>query len=520
MVVTLAIPQAPSSLAQQAPSGDVNRFVEQYQKLSDEYDPITLTSSERIHGWMSGDGLLAYLFMFEATQDQRYLREFTRDADRLLLLRDSERYLPDHRGLYLPAWRSEDTYLSAQVILMNAQGNPTLSFLTPALYRWQSSGSGQWRNYRLRVEHRGEARFDLSLILSRGHAGESQHRWEGLTMDPGVTTNPGSYAPRHFQRGETLGWRRQHNVFDLQAPGTPSQRRPVEGQFEFVEGRYNQITNTGTCSFPLAYFARLVQESPELKSHAVLEKKAAQYAKATIRAVAVHDDEWRENDRGEGWYIARQSAPQWSAGSDMPINQSNVLGLVMVELSRITENPIYRERATKLARSFKNDMEYVTRDDSYLWSYWLKEGKVGSLEPQQPEDLGHAGPNVLFVYWCYKNDIVFDRTDLQRIANTLLKYVIDWEDLTVAERIGGQEEGRADEFWRFLPLAYVDKRVYEFARDWAFRHGLTWLDEEKEARGGPADPVARRKNRHHRMRVSWATLAWVGSRLQEKSASQ
>ena len=231
-------------------------------------------------------------------------------------------------------------------------------------------------------------------------------------------------------------------------PEPPHRGAPWKGNSSSWKAAITGLPIRGRAPSHSHYFARLVQESPELKSHAVLEKKAAQYAKATIRAVAVHDDEWRENDRGEGWYIARQSAPQWSAGSDMPINQSNVLGLVMVELSRITENPIYRERATKLARSFKNDMEYVTRDDSYLWSYWLKEGKVGSLEPQQPEDLGHAGPNVLFVYWCYKNDIVFDRTDLQRIAQ---------HPSEVCDRLGRPHCSRA--YWR--PGRRKSRRILE-----------------------------------------------------------
>ncbi|MDA2925982.1 hypothetical protein MYX78_01920 [Acidobacteria bacterium AH-259-G07] len=486
-------------------AADLNLFVEHYDTLSKGYDPITLTSSERIHGWMSGDGLLAYLFVYEATGETRYLESFIQHADRLLSLRDVERGLPDHRGLYLPAWRTEDTYLSGQVILKNAAGEPTLSFLTPALYQWRGKKTPGLGSHVLRVEHLDRTRFNLTFLRDAGSSHEKAFHWNNLTMET-EGANGGHYAPTQFEPHEVKGWRRQYSLFDLGAAGTAAERIPVEEEFEMVEGRYPRITNTGTSCFPLAYFARLVKESETLRRKGNFDKKAEQYIEAVELAVAVHDDEWRENQEGEGWYVARRSAPQWSAGLDLPINQSNVLGLAMLELGRISGDPLYRDRVTKLARAFKNNMDYIGETEAYLWPYWLKEGKVGSTGSQEPEDIGHAGPNVLFAYRCYENGIVFSRTDMQRIANTWVKYVIRPEH-RIAATIGGQGEGSPDEQWRFLLLALFDRRVYDFARTWALGEGGNWLSRKVES--APVDPEARQKSLRHRMRLTWATLAWV-----------
>lgn len=360
-------------------SGDLERFRQQYERLSRDYDPITLTSSERLHGWMSGDGILAFLLMHEATGQERYLREFTHHADRLLKLRDVDRGLQNHRGERLPAWRSEDAYLLAQAILKSSLRESALSFLTPAIFRWsEQSAGGVLGRLLLKVKHIDQTRFSMVLTVNAGAPQEKIHTWENLTMDRNASGGEqGDFAPERFEADETLDWRRQINLFDLQAPGTPEERIPAEGEFPLTEGRYTRITNKGTLNFQLAYFARMVLQSDFLRENPHFRERAARYVEATQQAVAVHDDQWRDNGSGEGWFIARKFVPQWSAGVDLPINQYNVLGLTMIERARLTRDRHYRDRVTKLARAFKKDMEHVAEDDAYLWFYSLKRGKVG-----------------------------------------------------------------------------------------------------------------------------------------------
>ena len=65
----------------------------------------------------------------------------------------------------------------------------------------------------------------------------------------------------------------------------------------------------------------------------------------------MHDEEWCENDDGEGWYIHPADAPTWTAGIDAPYNWAHAMGSALAELYRATDDTRYRNRVVKLART-------------------------------------------------------------------------------------------------------------------------------------------------------------------------
>lgn len=168
LVAALSVGVAWRGFAQTQPEEGYRQVVIELEKRIDEIaiDPILLTPSDRVHGWATGEALQVFLWLHEATGKISHLREFIHHADRLLALRDVERGLPDHRGLYLPAWRTEDTYLGKQAVLLNDDGRPTLSFVTENVYLWRKENP-EGRDV-LRVERLDGERFNLELTAFYG----------------------------------------------------------------------------------------------------------------------------------------------------------------------------------------------------------------------------------------------------------------------------------------------------------------------------------------------------------------
>jgi len=165
--------------------------------------------------------------------------------------------------------------------------------------------------------------------------------------------------------------------------------------------RYAWIVHAGMITYPLARFAWLVKSRPELGK--AFGAKAAAYEKDVIETVKAFDKYWKEGPgKGEGFY--------WGLvlGKALPLNQQNALGRTQVMLWLTTGQAVYKERAEKLARYFKNRMKLT--EDRYTWAYWDQGGA---------EDISHAAINVDFAYLCYRGRLVFEKEDMARLARTL-----------------------------------------------------------------------------------------------------
>ncbi len=503
---TLAIGARPA--AQRAPSpyaAHVAEYAAAFDAIS--IDPIQMTRSGRVHGWASGDGVLTYLWFYEATGRTAYLDAFVTHADRLLALRDSERGLPDFRGKLLPLWRTEDTYLGKQVLLRNAGGQVLASFQTDTAQDWRKPGA-PGRDV-LRVERGTDGRFALELTLFEGSDQRQVHRWTDLTLTrPTPGAKGGHYGPEHVEADRPLHRRRFH-LRDLAGPDV-TDRQPVSGEFELLEGRYARTTNTGTITFPLAYFARLVAEQPGLRANQPYAEAAARYVRAVRDALAAHEDEWRET-ASDGWYDVRPGAPVWNAGLDEPVNRYTIVGLAMLELARATGDQQVQARVRKLAQGFKEDLDHDARADAYLWNYWKRDSRAWT-SPQPREDTSHAGVNALFAYWCHRSGLVFDQQDARRFANTWLKLSLK-KDGEIADRIDGHGEGNPDVQWRWLPLGTVNPALYESGRAWIRRKA----NAPKPAT--PATSARGSEAENRRYRLGLASLAWTAAQLDRAATS-
>lgn len=99
-----------------------------YRTDREEADSVPAVSP-----WADPYVMEAYVVMYEATQDEEYLRRLVRRADEVLAQRDSENAVQDYRGRVLPGWTVGAPYGIDEIELRDAQGRPTL-FLGTALY--------------------------------------------------------------------------------------------------------------------------------------------------------------------------------------------------------------------------------------------------------------------------------------------------------------------------------------------------------------------------------------------------
>ena len=110
-----------------------------------------------------------------------------------------------------------------------------------------------------------------------------------------------------------------------------------------------------------------------------------------------------------------------------------------MQLAAVTGKAEWRDKAAAMARTFKNDLR-LTADDAYTWSYWWSKGwAYRGWAPEQQvsintpglrgrpvaEDTSHGSIDVHFAYLCYKEGIVFDRTDMERFTRTFMNYMAD-----------------------------------------------------------------------------------------------
>lgn len=166
------------------------------------------------------------------------------------------------------------------------------------------------------------------------------------------------------------------------------------------------IVHTGMITLGPAEFARTVAGNRALQEE--FGTSASAYRNAIDECIRDAERYWRPGPcSDEGYYVD-------PAFGLLPLNQSNALGCVLLELSSLDENTTYAERAGRLARFFRNRLRLI--DDRYEWAYWPREADDGT----GAEDISHAAINVLFAVRCAQEGIVFNSEDVWRFTRTWL----------------------------------------------------------------------------------------------------
>jgi len=198
---------------------------------------------------------------------------------------------------------------------------------------------------------------------------------------------------------------------------------------------FDFAVHDGVILTAICRFIALVRADPEL------QRAYGQHADAYLKVVRSDlipkwKPYWRDCGDG-GLLVAQVDEALTYPGISLPHNQYLALGNALIWLYRITGDSAYRDQAAKMARCFKSHLRLV--DNHYDWNYWDAVGEWDrpwdKPTEKRPEDTGHGSLDVSFVVDAAEAGIVFDQTDLQRLANTFLKVM--WNGSLTDPAVGG-----------------------------------------------------------------------------------
>jgi hypothetical protein len=174
---------------------------------------------------------------------------------------------------------------------------------------------------------------------------------------------------------------------------------------------------------PLAQFAAVVRGDRKLS--AKYRKAADEFLAVAERAIAVHDDQYRDGPGADEGYLHGL----WLK-KPLPLNQQNAPARAWIRIDDATGKNAHRERIQRLAHFLKNRLR-TTEDGAYVWDYWAPLDGPGTGF----EDISHAAINADFMVLCYERGIVFTQEDIARLERTLLTKVILGDD-AIADNVG------------------------------------------------------------------------------------
>ncbi|GAB3769086.1 hypothetical protein [Microlunatus parietis] len=215
--------------------------------------------------------------------------------------------------------------------------------------------------------------------------------------------------------------------------------------------------DTGNITYGMTMFARTIMADSALRRVRRYDEAARRFRDAAVRAVAVHDADFKELGSRSGSYTFAKGSPYVVDGIEYPVNMDLAMGASVLSLWHLTRDRVHLDRARRLAVHWRADWDRLA-DGAVVWPHqhkdsWAYRGwsaadgvsvNMPSYNPNtRVEDLGHGQMCVEFAELAHRSGL-YRRDDLVRLARTLSRHTITEDaagDLTVYERIDGS---RAD----------------------------------------------------------------------------
>lgn len=230
---------------------------------------------------------------------------------------------------------------------------------------------------------------------------------------------------------------------------------------------FNESTHTpvetGMIARPLAWFARIVLETPELASDTHFSRRAEVFAQASIDALDIHEEQWDELPGGGGIYSFTKGSAYPYDGIECAYNMNHTLGSAALHLAALTGEQSYADKVRRMCRLLESDL-YPASGGAYVWSYqwtgswgyrgWSPEDKVSENTPEhqpgntRPEDFSHGALTMEFITQAQQEGIAFTGRDIRAFAHTFDNAIVETDyGLDVTEFLdgtGGIREGGRD----------------------------------------------------------------------------
>jgi len=383
-------------------------------------------------GWGESYVLQAYLLMFDAHGDTYYLDKAADHIDHVLANRDSVRRVADWRGLSLPGWRLGHPYACGELLLTDGSGTQILRLRSARAYSQlieitvsEGTSPGTFRLY---------AKHPLASFNKPGDPCDETH--DNLSMDP---ASP-DYVVRRLWDAFSIN-DVQLTAKDLRPSPGPGPN-PVAVSATMNAPFFHSSVHSGQIAYPIAKYARLVQQTPRLRASRELRARADEYYAAAAAALHIHDDEVRSGSDRATLYGYLKGSPVNLDGSDLPHNYSTSMARGWLELAMADGDREARNRATSLVRNFRDDIKSLA-DGTGSWTYYwtggdcyrgwdrgsgISENMAAIGAGTRGEDISHGHIEMTMATTAYQAGVLVNATDLRMLANTLTRKVIKTQD--------------------------------------------------------------------------------------------
>jgi len=196
-----------------------------------------------------------------------------------------------------------------------------------------------------------------------------------------------------------------------------------------VQYRCRYVLEDGVITSPMVEFAHLVLHSnPPLDAY--YQNKARYYLNETKAVVKAHDLEWH-NYGQYGYYKYYDNFPQINLRDQpfVPHNQQLALANTLFLLHHLITTPPdfeFGDKANRLIKTFKNDVDSTITSTGYIWHYWPILIPLADEIHNKVEDVAHGTIDVqsaLLAYTCPPEGTIFTTRYMNRFADTFTRKI-------------------------------------------------------------------------------------------------
>jgi len=401
--------------------------------------------------WSESYIMLSYTEMYRATKDRGYLDRLIEHADHVLKQRDDNRGLHDYSDRSRPAWSVGGKYTVATLTLKDDDGREVLRF------RSTRFAFNHETTIQIKVRPDGHL-FDL--VLENPHW-QAKEEYTGLNVDrtsPDCVERRVNLCDSVAKERKILCGEKGSSLVTVEIVGDAAKMPAKDAEGKELAGRAVAMVPlvmafhgySGLMTYPMLEFAKFVREDPALREK--YDAKADTYVREAVRVFEDAEEDWRDGPKdGEGYYVnGEKGCAFWTDGVCKAFNYQCANGRALLRLGQLTRTTKWDNHAKAAARLFKRHLN-VADNGSYVWKYswgifekgWTRENSPSYNTPTWKgfptiEDISHGHLDVDFARLCAENEIVFDKTDMQRFAATFLKNILDEQKWTTSNLVDGQ----------------------------------------------------------------------------------
>ena len=423
--------------------------------------------------WGESYTLGAFMDLYEATKDTKYLEIVADRGKRMLTHRDDKCGVRDGSGKSRPAWSEARKYVVAVGALLSTTGEEMLTI------RSATSSSNNYTTIKV-VRSKKSDKFTLTVRNDERKRYETFNNLD-LNFSPSSIMNAinDPLAPYSCRSGNYTD--QGSHLIRIEEVKTEVSGVLANQEISLTPIPLAFAGYLGVIYYPLMRFCEIVKEDPLLNrfiSDADEFIKAAEESYADISARL-----WREGpNSGEGYYLMcekGESMPADNVGA--PFNYLAKHVCTELALYKLTDKPQYLERATKMLNLFYNRLTYNEENDLYTWKYWyepmtttgwLPEDSISFNAKSFPraapvEDISHAGHNIQMIMAAYRAGVVFNETHVKRFANTFIKNVLTPDRKKITQLVDGSGDNQAyfNAIHQWLALAEVNPEVFKAGKE-------------------------------------------------------